>query len=246
MKSVKQLTEDYPVNSKHMVDYINYQERYKKNPRESDKTLVQLLRENARTSVPKILDIGCSTGNLLRLIQTVLPSANLWGADLNPEQIEYCKNDISLKKINFKVMDVCNITNGPFDCITANAVLAVIDESLFSKAIESIFKSLLPMGVFVCFDWFHPWKQDLVIVEKTDSFPEGLPLHFRSYETVISVLKKAGFERFKFHPFSIPIDIPKPNHGHITTYTEKLVDGGRLQFRGCLSQPWNHLVACKT
>lgn len=246
MKTVKQLTEDYPVNLKHMGEYINYQQRYKINPRESDKVLVELIRKNVRANAPKILDIGCSTGNLLRLIQAVFQKAKLWGADINPEQIQHCKKDISLNKIKFKVMDICKITDGPFDCITANAVLAIIDESLLRKALQSIYKNLSPGGVFACFDWLHPWGQDLVIIEKSKAFPEGLPLHFRSYNTVISVLEKAGFRKFDFQPFNIPFDICKPSFEQITTYTEKLADGRRLQFRGCLFQPWNHLVAIKT
>lgn len=229
-----------------MSEYIKYQERYKLNPRESDKILAALIRKNVRANEPKILDIGCSTGNLLRLIQADFQKAKLWGADLNPDQIEHCKKDISLKQIKFNVMDICKITDGPFDCITANAVLAVIDESLFQKAIASIYENLSPGGVFACFDWFHPWKQDLVIIEKSKAFPEGLPLHFRSYDTVISFLERAGFRKYKFQPFSISFDLPKTGFDQITTYTEKLADGGRLQFRGCLSQPWNHLVAIKT
>jgi hypothetical protein len=120
-----------------------------------------------------------------------------------------------------------------------------MDDEGFQKAGRCIFETLAPGGVFVCFDLFHPWEQDLAIVEKSRAFPEGLPLHFRSYASVTALLQKAGFAKMEFHPFQIPIDLPKPDLNQITTFTEKLADGSRLQFRGCLSQPWNHLVAVR-
>jgi len=246
MKSIRQLTDDYPANSRHMGEYIAYQDRYKSVPRESDKVLVQHLQSRVRKKEPRVLDIGCSTGNLLRVVQAAFPCADLCGADLNVEQIEHCRLDPSLQGIRFELMDIQALRGGPYDAVTCSAVVFCMDDTIFQKAGRSIFEVLSPGGVFVCFDLFHPWEQDLAIVEKSRAFPDGLPLHFRSYTSVTALLQKAGFAKIEFHPFHIPIDLPKPDFGQITTYTEKLADGRRLQFRGCLCQPWNHLVAIKT
>jgi len=245
MKSIQQLTDDYPANSRHMGEYIAYQERYKTKPRESDKVLVQHLQARLRKKEPRIMDIGCSTGNLLRVVRTAFPDADLYGVDLNAEQIEHCRRDPSLHGIRFESTDIQALRGGPYDAVTCSAVVFCMDDEGFQRAGRCIFETLAPGGVFVCFDLFHPWEQDLAIVEKSRAFPEGLPLHFRSYASVTALLQKAGFAKMEFHPFQIPIDLPKPDFNKITTFTEKLADGSRLQFRGCLSQPWNHLVAVR-
>ena len=98
-------------------------------------------------------------------------------------------------------------TEKKYDIITTNAILYGFDELGFSESISSIASALNPEGYLIAFDFFHPWKQEVSIIEKTGNFPEGHPLHFRSYDLVQSTLKRNGFDDIQFKPFSIGISI---------------------------------------
>jgi len=245
MKSIKNLSEQYPRNEKHMQDYISYQEKYKFVARESDLVLASLLGAYPNRPISKILDIGCSTGNLLRVLRKAFPGASLCGVDLNHEQISYCKNDPSLNGIEFSIMDIQSLSGGPYDAVAVSAVVFCMDDEMFKLAATSIFSQLAPGGCLALFDFFHPFVQDLTIVERSAGFPDGLPIHFRSYDNVKTILKGAGFHDVYFKPFEIPFDLEQQDFSIRSTYTKKLADGTRVQFRGCLSQPWNHAVAIK-
>lgn len=65
-------------------DYNAYQKKYAGQIRESDKVLIQLVREIAERSGSleerfRLLDIGCSTGNLLLHLKHAFPSMELTG-----------------------------------------------------------------------------------------------------------------------------------------------------------------------
>src|SRR5262245_62084252 len=55
----------------HVADarYDVYQDRYRNSIRESDKVLIEMIRSVVEGRSASLLDIGCSTGNLLRHIK---------------------------------------------------------------------------------------------------------------------------------------------------------------------------------
>ena len=65
-----------------LARYDDYQQRYRDSIRESDKVLIDLIREAAAGRPARLLDIGCSTGNLLRHIRRLVPGLDLHGGDL--------------------------------------------------------------------------------------------------------------------------------------------------------------------
>ena len=96
----KELIQSYPNNDKYMQGYIAYQEKYKAIPRESDKVICEFIKTAKPGS--SILDIGCSTGNLLYLLQNTCVDLDLYGGDLNQSQIDYCLSCNHLKDICFE------------------------------------------------------------------------------------------------------------------------------------------------
>jgi hypothetical protein len=58
-------------------------------------------------------------------------------------------------------------------------------------------------------------------------------------------LSAAGFAEPRFTPFEIGVDLPDNGPASISTRTVTARDGRRLQFRGCLSQPWCHMAVRK-
>jgi SAM-dependent methyltransferase len=235
-----------------MQGYSEYQKKYAEQIRESDKVLIGLIQKikndakgDGRLSV---LDIGCSTGNLLLHLKHALPELVLTGGDMVPSILDQCRNNPALSGINFEEMNILELDPAKkFDIIITNAVLYMLWDEEMERAFASIAAALKPEGWFVTFDFFHPFEQDLAILEKSKTHPDGLMLHFRPYSKVRPALEKNHLNNISFMPFSIPIELEKPEAlDELNTYTVRSESGGNLLFRGTLYQPWCHLIAQKS
>lgn len=72
-----------------------------------------LMAERISDTVASVIDIGCGTGEMLRMLQKKLNRCEVWGGmDLAENMIEIARNEISKKPIDYKVGDVEHI---PFD-----------------------------------------------------------------------------------------------------------------------------------
>ena len=234
-------------------EYVAYQQRYRDNVRESDKVLCWLLKERLRgIGKATILDIGCSNGNLLRHLRAELPHHAYCGGDLSQVAIDACLADPSLNGIRFDVIDALNIMHDEeYDAIIANAVLYMFSEKDYRECLASVYRALRPGGMFILFDFAHPYNQRLCIKEYSASHREGLSLYFRSMREVRAVFEETGFTHVLFEPFNIPIDLASVDQAEegsfqdLCSYTFKPENGRRLLFRGALYQPWCHMSACK-
>jgi SAM-dependent methyltransferase len=232
-----------------MKKYVEYQKKYSERIRESDKRIIEIIAQytNDSSSV-RVLDIGCSTGNLLKHLRDAFQRIKLVGGDLSELQIEECRSNSDLAGIEFHVLDVtCLRRIAEFDVVIANAVFCGLEDDDVASAAASIASALKPGGALIAFDWFHPWKQELTILEKSGNLRDGYPMHFRSYSRVRELMGCDAYESIEFSPFLIPIDLPQPalDTDYLETYTVPTAGGDRLQFRGVISQPWNHMVAIR-
>lgn len=244
--------QDY-VSDKTFIDtYNNYQTKYAQKMRESDKIVIQLVREiqskhDFDNGPLRLLDIGCSTGNLLLHLKRCLPMLNLTGADLAEPSLQACRANQELKGVEFATMDLLNLpASADFNIITINAVLYMMDDAQFFKGLQSVAGILRPGGTLIVFDFFHPYPQDLHINEISSSHPSGLRLRFRPISMVQALLSQAGFKDAVFHPFTLPCDLPVAGEPEdLITYTVPTLEGKRLPFRGTLFQPWCHMAAVR-
>ncbi len=245
--------QSYVTDKKWAATYSDYQKRYSGNPRESDKKIGHLtlaaLREMQLSRQPRILDIGCSTGNLLRHLRRLMPGADLYGGDLMVPVIDECRRNPDLAGMSLAVMDVFSLpVNRPFDVITCHAVTYMFDKEQFGLAMHSIAGALVPGGAFVGYELVFPGSREQRIVEKSQGHPDGLQLMLRSEDFVRSCMEAASFTNIEVQPFDIPIDLPKPEptgtDADLVTYTVRdAVTGRRLMYRGDLFQPWAHITA---
>lgn len=240
---------EYVADGEFAAGYTDYQRRYAAEPRESDRVLIghvaaALAGRPDGAPPPRILDIGCSTGNLLRHLHRALPGAVFQGGELMPEALEACRTAPDLDGMTFAEMDLLDLGPGAFDVVVINAVLYLLGDDDLRRALRSVAGALAPGGTLVAFDLFHPFDQHLTIREASATHPDGLVLHFRPYALLGEACAAAGLEPPAIHPFAIPIDLPRPERDdEIISYTVPTAAGERLLFRGALAQPWCHVTA---
>lgn len=244
--------EKFVKNKNYLDKYNTYQSKYIDKIRESDRVILDLIDEffsNFRSNgnVPHLLDIGCSTGNLLLHIKRAFGDRlKLIGGDLALSSLNICRGNPDFSGISFEELDITNLPKENFDVIVVNAVLYMFNTQQYEASLSSLHDALRPGGVVLIYDFANPFSQDLEIIEKSCIYPDGMRLCFRAQEYIIKAVSLAGFTDLEFRPFELPIDLPKPEGNHdITTYTVKDQRGHRMMFRGMLYQPWCHIIARK-
>lgn len=245
--------QDYVADEAFLKAYNEYQKKYSGTVRESDKKMIALVHDiangmsDADGDLPRLLDIGCSTGNfLLHLKRMMGEKLRLCGGDLARSSIEACRNTPDLEGVEFDLLNILDLPREHYDIVVANVVLYLFSEEEYRKALKSIYGALRPGGSLVIYDFAHDFPQEIEIMEKTADHPEGLRLCFRSHEAVAAAFKEAGFASWDFQPFELPIDLPRVDNGtDVITYTRKDEHGERMAFRGVLFQPWCHMIARK-
>lgn len=242
--------QNYVTDHKFLTEYNSYQTKYAGQIRESDKVVIKLIQEAVAALKPvnrclRLLDVGCSTGNLLLHIKRIFPDLELSGGDLALSSLEQCRANSELSGIEFKVLDLLKLPAEICDIVIVNAVLYMMEDEQFEQSIRNLANCLSSGGQMIIFDFFHPFNQHLSIMEKSRSHPDGLRLVFRPMDMVTRILADVGFCDPDFRPFVLPIDLPLINNGELVTYTVATAEGRRLPFRGALSQPWCHLIARK-
>jgi SAM-dependent methyltransferase len=244
--------QEYVTDAAFLAEYNAYQAKYAQQMRESDRVLIELVRDviarrQAATAI-RLLDIGCSTGNLLLHLRRVFPDMDLSGGDLAESSLADCRANPALKGVTFRTLDILDLPSPPqYHIVTVNAVLYMMTDEQFTTALRSMANVLEPDGTLILFDFFHPFEQDISITEVSRTHTNGLRLRFRPMSSAARALHAAGFREPRFQPFTLPIDLPRhPDDGELITYTVAAHDGRRLPFRGTLFQPWCHLTARKS
>ena len=238
----------YVTDKAFLEGYNAYQARYAERIRESDKVIITMVKDvvaRAHGRRLTILDIGCSTGNLLLHLRRMVPEADYIGGDLAESSLEKCRTNPELGGIGFERLDIMTLPSERFDVVIVNAVLYMFDEEQYDRALRSVANALKADGKTIFYDFAHPFEcQNLTIYETSVMHPSGLRLCFRPMKYITEHMTAAGFAAPAFHPFDLPIDLPKPGYGEdVVTYTVDAADGARLMFRGALYQPWCHMIA---
>ena len=229
------------------MEYIRYQSKYLNNPRRSDleiiricKGIYQELGDNL-----KLLDIGCSQGNLLHEIKEYFPKWNLLGGDLSPVEIEECSRQSRLKGIDFKVMDIFDLPFNVFDVIVVNAVFFALNNHESQMALKSISNSLRNSGTVIIFDMLSASPQNLQIIEEnlSEASLKQININIRNIKFFESLANNEGLKLEKVTPFYIDIDLPY-NEKSIVSHTKNF-GNLRHSFRGSIFQPWHHIILRK-
>lgn len=230
--------------------YIDYQQRYAAEPRESDKVLIEMVAAAIEgRDKPKLLDLGCSTGNFLAHLarRFAWDRLQLVGGDVSPASLEGVRSAAPYAESRY--MNMLDMRcPGEFDVIVASAVTYPFTDEEYVTALRNVARSLKPGGVHLTFEWAHAFAgQHLAIKETTLAQPEGVMLYARPQEWVERTARSLGFADVAFRPFSMPLDLPPQvrRDGVQASHTVRLETGERLSMRGAIVQPWCFVTARK-
>lgn len=145
-------------------------------------------------NITRILDVGCGTGFLVRLLHERNPEANILGIDIAPDMVNVClKRWANVRSLSFEVVDAERFdTQQYFDLITSSFCF-----QWFSNRVQSIgrlAKILKPGGLFAFAVPVAGSLEELHESYQTVLGAEMPGLQYASPDIYIDALDGAGFK----------------------------------------------------
>ena len=241
-------------SEEHYQEYVRdyqtrsaFEDQFFEEIRDRHKVMLEYIR---RVYLPdgdqRLLDFCCANGTFLGHVKPAFPSLRLTGLDLGEELIIAARNNERLSGVQFHCADVLEMQfEEPFDIITGNNALSFFDQAQYETAVGRVWRSLRPGGFLFLSDLYHPFDHELMIVERNSWYPGELVSFHRSFGYVRRVFETLGARDISFRPFVMSKDLPCADNSSRVSHTVRTADGGRLDMRGGLLQPFCHFSAQK-
>ncbi len=141
-----------------------------------------------------ILEIGCGTGYLTKILKEKYPNSKITSIDLSKKMIAYCQSKI--KGVNFIISDGEKYyTDQKFDLIISNMTIQWFDN--IKSGLDNLKKLLRPSGSLVFSglgkDSFREWNQ----ASENSGFISSEDYHTIKTEEKISIKYKSGLSFLK-------------------------------------------------
>jgi SAM-dependent methyltransferase len=173
------------------------------------------LKAQLREPCPSILEIGCSSGFLLKEMRQAFPAAVIIGADVVREPLyKLAKESPSIPLLRFDLLK-CPLPSDAFDAVVALNVLEHIEDD--AAALAQVHRILKPGGVIVIEVPAGPHLYDAY---------DNCLMHFRRYRSaeLADKLRHGGFDVvrrshlgfFLVHPGEARAGVEKSGHADST------------------------------
>ena len=216
-------------------DKLYLKANYKKNPKETSKFLARQAGPFLnRHPKPRVLDVGCATGDLLHYFGTLFPHAELFGFDFLKKLLDRAKKEV--KNAQFFQIDITKRSTLPrskYDAIFMVGVHSIFDD--YKSWLDNLLWLLNDGGTIFVMGTFNPEPVDVLIKTRDvsqfepDSWQSGWNLF--SIKTISRHLDRRKAQ-YQFIPFELPIDIKKNLKDPLRSWTEKLENGKRMVING--------------
>jgi len=192
---------------------------------------------------PRILDIGCATGEFLYYLHDCYPHANLTGIDILPTLLSKAKEN--LPTVKFLCADIyegdeLSSEFNRYDAVFMNGVHSIFDNN--KQCIDRVLKlvNFENNGRAFIFGLFNPENIDVLVkvkrIEESSSWEPGWNCF--SKQGILNYLHSKNLKG-SFNDFHINIDIEKKPEDPLRSWTIKLDEGQRMIVHG--SQIIHHL-----
>jgi SAM-dependent methyltransferase len=198
-------------------------------PREYFKFLVQQAQPRLAMASPRVLDIGCATGDFLYFLRTLYPDASLTGIDLEPEFVARASQ--AVPDADFTTADIFSGANLPadkFDLVFMSGFNYLFSQ--YEPWIRNVV-SLTRYSAYV-FGWFNPEDLDVrATVQRSGDNASSTPWNLISRRS-ISLFLDSLHLRHQFIGWELPIANPRCKEDPIRSWTIEQKDGHFLVVNG--------------
>jgi ubiquinone/menaquinone biosynthesis C-methylase UbiE len=193
-------------------------------------------------SPSEVLDAGCGGGAKMAHLADLFPAAHWTGVDLEEKAIELARERLDPERFTLVQGDVEKLeeTFGAqhFDISFSLMALSCVED--YERPIQQLLA--VTRGWLFVLTLFAEGEIDAFIRIRGRMLgpQEGVVAHYNVYSLprFKEFCRQHGAKEIIAEPFEMDIDIPRPDHGGMGTWTERLADGRRLQLSGSLTMPW--------
>lgn len=188
------------------------------------------------------LDAAAGAGANMLHLATLFPDANWTGIDLAEDLVKIGCEHLDAKRFNLIEGDLLSLEKDlgrkRFDICFSIMVLSWIDD--YERALEQML-AVTKDWVFIL-NLFSDTDLD-AFVRMVGRMP-GPHNEWGAYYNIYSLPRfhefcgRLGVREVIAEPFDIDIDLPRPDHKGMGTWTRRTSDGERLQISGPLLMPW--------
>ena len=248
---MNKMQEQYWLNERH----LSYHRRQFTEPYRSTVFIGELL---SRRFCPNLndctaLDVACGAGSNICYLSGLYPSINWTGIDqadqLFPIGYALMKEQGLPKLPLLRKGDIFGLNNyfqeKSFDLVLSLQTLSWMPS--YEPLLGPLLSAAKSGGRVVISSLFTDSLVDakIVLTQYKDStfngFEDSIYYNVYCLERFIANCKECGAKNVEVVDFDIDIDLPKPAHRHMGTYTEMLTNGRRIQLSGPLLMPWKVL-----
>lgn len=226
---------------------LDYHQRQYKEPYRSTVAFCDWLEKLgyiSLTSALNIVDFGSGQGANIYYMKQRYPQCKFTGIDINRTLVEkgndyFAEND--LLECSLHVGDIYNLEEKycrAFDGLVSYQTLSWLPD--YKEPLEAMIK-LEPEWIALS-SLFYDGPVSCTI--EIAGYYDNNSLYKKEFYNIYSLklvkeyLAERGYGNFQYVPFEMDIDLEKPDHGGMGTYTRKLEDGRRIQLSGPLLMPW--------
>lgn len=211
------MTEPAYRNHKHYIS-----EGWSREPKETFKALISLLKREGVERLPSILDVGCATGELLGYLTSVWSEGRRVGVDVTEDLLQEGRR--LLPRVEFmkaSALALPQTLHAQFDLVTSIGCMSIFDEVEIERYWDNLLSATRPGGLFIVLSPLNEFGVDAIIHHRKrgetgpGAWEKGWNIF--SQKTIDEILKGRGIQA-RFERFEIPFDL-RPRADPIRTWT---------------------------
>jgi SAM-dependent methyltransferase len=250
---VSKIKSDYLDSTR--IDQGYYEAQYS-NPYRSTIAFLDWLTELgmvSKTERIKVLDVGAGMGETLFHFAQSYPNIEWVGLDINPDLVQIGNQRLeqmglkNVKLIQGDLYDLDVKLVGEFDGLVCLQTLSWLPD--FKDPLKE-FSKLRPKWIALSslfYDGNVAAKTEITVYDSDNYDQAKQEFFYNTYSlpAVENFARGLGYAKFKFTPFNIDIDIERPAHKLMGTYTQQVRNGERLQLSGPILMNWKFVLVAK-
>lgn len=201
--------------------------RVRKSAKQHEVELMELIVQENNDFNGTLLDIGCASGNFLKLISSALPNAQLEGFDISTELISIAKE--SCDNITFFEEDTRKFNpKKTYNILIAQGVLGIFED--FEKVLERWLSWLSPLGKLYIFGRFNSADVDTIVRFRDNTSVQKVwegGLTSYSIHTIGRFLDLNGYSH-AFKKFHLECDLEPDKEEPLRSFTIKSNSGEKF------------------